>query len=227
MNGLSYHLLAPEGTFGQLVNKSLGGKMPKRQKSVKQGLQGQVRIIGGDWRGRKLPVLQAEGLRPTSDRVRETLFNWLQLDLPASRCLDAFAGSGALALESLSRGASQVVLLEKEPRLAKHLREVVSQLAETQLSATQAQVVNADALQYLQQPANQVFDLVFLDPPFGQVLLEPVCQLLQSQGWLAPGALIYLEREKHAARIQLPESWILKKEKQAGEVSYFLYQASN
>lgn len=193
--------------------------MPKRQKSLKQGLQGQVRIIGGDWRGRKLPVPNAEGLRPTSDRVRETLFNWLQFDLPGSRCLDAFSGSGALAVESLSRGASQVMLLEKEPRVAKQLREMM-----TELDAARAEVVNADALVYLNQPANRSFDLVYLDPPFTQGLLEPVCQLLEEHGWLAKGAKIYLEIEKQAPAQQLPEHWQLLKDKQAGEVRYSLYQ---
>ncbi|WP_404414717.1 16S rRNA (guanine(966)-N(2))-methyltransferase RsmD [Marinospirillum sp.] len=193
--------------------------MPKRQKSLKQGLQGQVRVIGGDWRGRKLPVPEAEGLRPTSDRVRETLFNWLQFDLPGSRCLDAFSGSGALAVESLSRGASQVMLLEKEPRVAKQLREMMAEL-----DANRAEVLNADTLVYLDQPATRSFDLVFLDPPFTQGLLEPACRLLEEHGWLAEGAKIYLEIEKQAPAQQLPEPWQLLKEKQAGEVRYSLYQ---
>jgi|AntRauTorcE11897_2_1112592.scaffolds.fasta_scaffold01050_5 16S rRNA (guanine966-N2)-methyltransferase len=193
--------------------------MPKRQKSLKQGLQGQVRVIGGDWRGRKLPVPEAEGLRPTSDRVRETLFNWLQFDLPGSCCLDAFSGSGALAVESLSRGASQVMLLEKEPRVAKQLREMM-----TELDAARAEVLNADTLIYLDQPATKTFDLVYLDPPFTQGLLEPACQLLEKHGWLAEGAKIYLEIEKQAPVQQLPDHWQLLKEKQAGEVRYSLYQ---
>ena len=194
--------------------------MPKRQKSLKQGLQGQVRIIGGDWRGRKLPVLEAPGLRPTSDRVRETLFNWLQFDVPGSRCLDAFAGSGALALECLSRGAARVLLLEKEPRVAKHLRELLQTL-----EADAADILNADTLSFLAQPASETFDLVFLDPPFNQGLLEPVCRALDEQGWLADQAYIYLEVEKQAGLPQLPSSWTLRKEKEAGEVRYALFQA--
>lgn len=193
--------------------------MPKRQKISKQGLQGQVRIIGGEWRGRKLPVADVAGLRPTSDRVRETLFNWLQFDLPGSACLDAFSGSGALAAESLSRGALQVVQLEKDPSAAKQLREIMAVL-----DAQRAKVLNADALSYLDQPATQQFDLVFLDPPFSQGLLEPVCQLLAAQGWLAEGAKLYLEVEKTAPEQQLPASWHLLKEKQAGEVRFALYQ---
>lgn len=193
--------------------------MPKRQKSLKQGLQGQIRIIGGDWRGRKLPVAAAEGLRPTSDRVRETLFNWLQFDLPASHCLDAFSGTGALAVESLSRGAASVLQLEKDPKAAKQLREVMAGL-----DAKRAEVLNADTLAYLDQPATQTFDLVFLDPPFSKGLLEPACDLLERQGWLAEGAKIYLEIEKMAVKQKLPESWQLLKEKQAGEVRYALYQ---
>lgn len=193
--------------------------MPKRQKSLKQGLQGQVRIIGGDWRGRKLSVLDAEGLRPTSDRVRETLFNWLQFDVADRRCLDAFAGSGALAMESLSRGAERVLLLEKEPRVAKFLRENL-----TPLAPEQVEVLNADTLSFLDQVASQQFDLVFLDPPFTQGLLEPVCQLLQENGWLAEDAKIYLEIEKQAPAQQLPSQWKLLKEKEAGEVRFSLYQ---
>lgn len=192
--------------------------MPKRQKPLKQGLQGQVRVIGGEWRGRKLPVPEAEGLRPTSDRVRETLFNWLQFSLAGRRCLDAFTGSGALAVEALSRGAAQVTAIERDPKVAKQLRELLAPLAGERL-----QLLNADVLQWLEGEPEAPFDLVFLDPPFHQGLLEPTCQLLEERGWLADNALIYIEQEKQGEVITLPPNWSLQKDKQAGEVRFGLY----
>lgn len=192
--------------------------MPRRQKPLKQGLQGQVRVIGGEWRGRKLPVPEAEGLRPTSDRVRETLFNWLQFSLAGRRCLDAFTGSGALAVEALSRGAAQVTAIERDPKVAKQLRELLTPLAGERL-----QLLNADVLQWLEGEPEAPFDLVFLDPPFHQGLLEPTCQLLEERGWLADNALIYIEQEKQGEAITLPPNWSLQKDKQAGEVRFGLY----
>jgi 16S rRNA (guanine966-N2)-methyltransferase len=192
--------------------------MPRRQKALKQGLQGQVRIIGGEWRGRKLPVPEAEGLRPTSDRVRETLFNWLQFSLAGRHCLDAFTGSGALAIEALSRGAAQVTAVERDPKVAKQLRELLTPLAGERLH-----LLNADVLQWLQGEPEAPFDLVFLDPPFHQGLLEPTCQLLEERGWLADNALIYIEQEKQGEPIALPVNWSLQKDKQAGEVRFGLY----
>lgn len=192
--------------------------MPRQQKTLKQGPQGQVRIIGGEWRGRKLPVPEAEGLRPTSDRVRETLFNWLQFSLPGRRCLDAFAGSGALAAEALSRGASLVTAVEQEPRVTRQLRDILIPLAGSRL-----QLVNANTLQWLQQTPPTPYDLVFLDPPFQLDLLEPVASLLETGGWLAEGALIYVERNRQATAPQLPPNWQLQKDKQAGEVQFSLY----
>lgn len=192
--------------------------MPRRQKPLKQGLQGQVRIIGGEWRGRKLPVPEAEGLRPTSDRVRETLFNWLQFSLAGRRCLDAFTGSGALAIEALSRGAAQVTAIERDPKVAKQLRELLTPLAGARLH-----LLNADVLQWLEGEPEAPFDLVFLDPPFHQGLLEPVCRLLEERGWLADDALIYIEQEKQGEPLTLPQRWSLQKDKQAGEVRFGLY----
>ncbi|MBE0505548.1 MAG: 16S rRNA (guanine(966)-N(2))-methyltransferase RsmD [Marinospirillum sp.] len=192
--------------------------MPRRQKPLKQGLQGQVRIIGGEWRGRKLPVPEGEGLRPTSDRVRETLFNWLQFSLAGRRCLDAFTGSGALAIEALSRGAAQVTAIERDPKVTKQLRELLTPLAGKRL-----QLLNADVLQWLEGEPEAPFDLVFLDPPFHQGLLEPTCQLLEQRGWLADNALIYIEQEKQGEPITLPPNWSLQKDKQAGEVRFGLY----
>ncbi len=177
---------------------------------------GKVRIISGSWRGRRLPVPDLPGLRPTSDRLRETLFNWLQADVIAARCLDLFAGSGALGLEAASRGAAQVLLIEKNPAVAAHLRSQCQTL-----NATQVQVQQADALQFLQQPA-QAFDLVFLDPPFQHDLLPPVSLALEQQGWLTDHAKIYVEMEKHA-HIEWPDNWQLLKSQRSQQVNSCLF----
>ena len=129
---------------------------------------GVVRIIGGDWRGTRLPVADRDGLRPTADRVRETLFNWLQPMLPGARVLDLFAGTGALGLEALSRGAREAVLVERDPQLAEGLRQLVARLP----GGDRAQVVCADALAWL-RTAPGGFDLAFVDPPFAGDLWAP------------------------------------------------------
>lgn len=178
---------------------------------------GQIRLIGGQWRGRKLPVLNSEGLRPTTDRIKETLFNWLMFDIRQSHCLDLFAGSGSLGFEALSRGAAEVVLIEKDAGVAKQL---VQNLAS--LPAAPGQVIHKDALVFLQTPA-RAFDVVFLDPPFHQQLLPQACQLLEANGWLSEDAQIYIEREQ-TSPLLLPLNWRLLKDKQAGQVSYQLYQ---
>lgn len=193
--------------------------MSKRPNKTKAGAPGQIRIIGGQWRGRKLPVPNAEGLRPTPDRVRETLFNWLQFSLVGKTCLDAFAGSGALTLEALSRGAAQVIAIEKDIKVTQQLTKLFTPLAGESLK-----LINADALEWLAKTPAQAFELVFLDPPFGQALLEPACQLLEEGGWLAEGALIYLEQAKgQSPSIKLPSTWVLEKDKQIGDVHFSLY----
>ncbi|WP_107852154.1 16S rRNA (guanine(966)-N(2))-methyltransferase RsmD [Oceanimonas marisflavi] len=179
---------------------------------------GQIRLIGGQWRGRKLPVLHSEGLRPTTDRVKETLFNWLMFDIRGRRCLDLFAGSGSLGFEALSRHAAEVVMVEKDATVAGQLKRNLASLP-----AAPGTVVQADAVQFLQQPATP-FDVVFLDPPFHKELLPHVCELLEQNGWLADNALIYIEREQGLALPTLPAHWSLHKDKQAGQVSYQLYQ---
>ncbi|NHH99373.1 MULTISPECIES: 16S rRNA (guanine(966)-N(2))-methyltransferase RsmD [Oceanimonas] len=179
---------------------------------------GQIRLIGGQWRGRKLPVLHSEGLRPTTDRVKETLFNWLMFDIRDRRCLDLFAGSGSLGFEALSRYAAEVVMVEKDAAVAGQLKRNLATLP-----AAPGAVVQADAVQFLQQPATP-FDVVFLDPPFHQELLPKVCERLENHGWLADDALVYIEREQGLALPTLPTNWSLLKDKQAGQVSYQLYQ---
>ncbi|MEC5343417.1 16S rRNA (guanine(966)-N(2))-methyltransferase [Brenneria populi] len=178
---------------------------------------GQIRIIGGQWRGRKLPVPNSPGLRPTTDRVRETLFNWLAPVIQQSRCLDCFAGSGALGLEALSRHAAHATLLERERSVAQQLTQNLALLR-----AENARVVNADALQWLAQ-AGEPFDVVFLDPPFRKDLLNNALSLLERQGWLAPDAWIYVETEVENAQLVIPDGWQLHREKIAGQVAYRLY----
>jgi len=193
--------------------------MRKPQKKTKQATLGQVRVIGGEWRGRKLAVPDAEGLRPTPDRVRETLFNWLQFSIAGKTCLDAFTGSGALAVEALSRGAVEVTAIERDIKVTKQLSKLLSPLAGERLK-----LINADALSWLEQQPAQPFEVVFLDPPFGLPLLEPACQLLEEKGWLVENALIYVEQAKQqAGLVHLPANWILQKDKQVGDVHFSLY----
>lgn len=175
-----------------------------------------VRIIGGVWRGRKLTFADAPGLRPTPDRVRETLFNWLQGHIEGARCLDLFAGSGALGLEALSRGARMAVLLEANPAVAKHLKAQVAMLG-----ARNAHVEQIDALRYLSGPS-QTFDVVFIDPPFAAKLWTQTAALLANNGWLAPNAFIYVESPGQSEAAQLPEAWETLRDKTAGEVRYRL-----
>ncbi|EME2037070.1 16S rRNA (guanine(966)-N(2))-methyltransferase [Cronobacter sakazakii] len=178
---------------------------------------GQIRIIGGQWRGRKLPVPDSPGLRPTTDRVRETLFNWLAPYLVGARCLDCFAGSGALGLEALSRYAADATLLEMERGVAQQLQKNLATL-----KSSAAKVVNTNTLNFLNQ-TGEPHDIVFVDPPFRKGLLEETLNLLETRGWLAPQALIYVESEVENGLPPVPASWQLHREKVAGQVAYRLY----
>ncbi len=177
---------------------------------------GGVRIIAGRWRGRRVAVPDGRGLRPTPDRVRETLFNWLAPDLPGARCLDLFAGSGVLGLEALSRGAAQAVLVERAAPVARALREQVAAL-----EAEAARVVQQDALRWLRGAA-EPFDIVFLDPPFDADLWEPVAAALEEGGWLAPEARIYAETPAHGDEPAWPVNWHGRRQRIAGGVRYDL-----
>lgn len=197
---------------------------PRRATSTNEspathGGPGEVRIISGQWRGRKLPVLNVTGLRPTTDRVKETLFNWLMQDVAGRAVLDCFSGSGSLAFEALSRHARSALMLELDGTAAKRLQQNLASL-----QCTQGVVQQVDCLQFLAKPAQQQFDLVFLDPPFRQQLLLPVCERLEQQGWLAADALIYTESEKELPVTSLPSTWELIKEKTAGQLCYRLWQ---
>ncbi|EJO2021140.1 16S rRNA (guanine(966)-N(2))-methyltransferase RsmD [Vibrio vulnificus] len=192
----------------------------RRQQNTSQNkpTTGCVRIISGLWRGRKLPVHDAEGLRPTTDRVKETLFNWLAQDIPHARCLDLFAGSGGLGFEAASRQAEQVTMLELNPKAFAQLQQNV-----TALKANNIKVIQGDALQFLKQQGSP-HHVVFIDPPFRQGLLAEAVTLLEQNGWLAEDAMIYIETEKELQVEALPASWHLHREKTAGQVSYRLYE---
>jgi 16S rRNA (guanine966-N2)-methyltransferase len=176
-----------------------------------------VRIIAGAWRGRRIHFPDMPGLRPTPDRVRETLFNWLQHSIAGSRCLDLFAGSGALGLEALSRGAKEAVFVEQFPAAARALQEQLVRLGGT----GKARILEMGAARFLRTPGAP-FDVAFLDPPFGKDALVEYIPLLDAGNWLKVGALIYLENERAAGVPALPAHWEMLKSKSAGEVGYHL-----
>lgn len=176
---------------------------------------GEVRIVGGIWRSRRLGFPASAGLRPTPDRVRETVFNWLMPALPGARCLDLFAGSGAFGFESVSRGAAHVVLVEKQIEVVAALRE-----NRVRLKTDAVEIVHADAMQWLISPGPP-FDIIFLDPPYSSNLLNACVQLLETRDWVKPNGLVYLETAKGEVP-GLPENWQLLRSKLAGQVGYHL-----
>lgn len=182
-------------------------------------MKNRLRIIGGDLRSRVVPFPDAAGLRPTPARVRETVFNWLQHDIHGARCLDLYAGSGALGFEAASRGAACVVQIERSAAVCRCLLQ-----NSRQLGLGRMQVVQADVLHYLQKDG-QPFDLVFLDPPFGRGMVAPTCRMLHERGWLAQAAQIYVEAESGWNGEEMPGEWRLLRRKTAGEVAYHLYQS--
>lgn len=177
-----------------------------------------LRIIAGKWRGRKVQFPDSQGLRPTSDRVRETLFNWLAPVINEARCLDLFSGSGALSLEALSRGAAQVTMIDANARVSEQLRQNLKLL-----ECDNAELLTTDAINWLKQDkiTTKAFNVVFLDPPFNQQLVAPSCQLLDSQGLIEEGSYIYIETEA-GLELQIPPSWQIHREKKAGQVAYYL-----
>jgi len=233
-----------------------------RKVTPKRAMPNRLRIIGGRWRGVPItlppPPVPHRGLRgvvgdsaasspagdsaaslaalrPTPDRVRETLFNWLQPVMDGARCLDLFAGSGALGIEALSRGASHVEFVEHEASTARHLEDTLRRLkvdlgapgtvpAASSGQAT-ASVQASEALQFLAGPP-RVFDVVFLDPPYASGLLAPVCERLASRGWLASQALVYLECPADQPLPPLPAGWSVHRTKRAGQVGYHLLRSA-
>ena len=184
-----------------------------------------IRIIAGRWRGRRIPVVDSDGLRPTTDRVRETLFNWIMHDLPQSRCLDLFAGSGVLGLEGLSRGAAEVWLVESDPVVASSIIASLAALADPRQPANyKVQVLQQDVRDLLKNKAARPFDIVFLDPPYQADLLEPAAALLESNDWLSDNALIYVEQDSKQMQTLLPLTWHCIKQGKAGQSSFSLYQ---
>ncbi len=181
---------------------------------------GRLRIVAGIWRSRMLDIADVEGLRPTSERIRETLFNWLTPQIAGRRCLDLFAGTGALGLEALSRGAREVVFVERSHTAVSTLRKNIDLL-----DATGAVVHDGDASAYL-EAGNGPFDVVFLDPPFADENLSELWRLLDERDVLAPGARVYLEQARSAADPELPAGWQVTKDKAAGNVRYMLVETS-
>ncbi len=178
---------------------------------------GRLRIVAGNWRSRLLDIADSPGLRPTSERIRETLFNWLAPHIDGASCLDLFAGTGALGLEALSRGAAGTVFVEKSAVAARVLKSNVEMLG-----AKGATVCVADAFEYLRQAPARSFDIVFLDPPFAADMLEDLCRLIDERQVLAEGARVYLENDVATDEAVLPAGWELLKSKVAGQVRYTL-----
>ncbi len=185
---------------------------------VRRGPPREVRIIGGQWKRSKLPVADMPGLRPTPDRVRETLFNWLGQDLDGWRCLDAFAGSGALGFEAASRGASDVVLVERDRYLVRCLHE-----ARQRLSASAVKVESADALAYMRRANPASFELVFVDPPFDANLFDSA--LAAAAPLVVPGGFVYLEADRPFDDAAVaPLGLSVHRQARAGAVHFHLLQ---
>lgn len=177
-----------------------------------------LRIIGGQWRSRKIYFSATKDLRPTGARVRETLFNWLSPTIEGARCLDVFAGSGILALEALSRGARTSTALENDNTALRELK------ANRDMLDAALEVVTADSLAYLANENTQApFDVVFVDPPFSHQLLTRTCNLLENNHWLARNATIYCELGAEDDHFLAPINWRLHRDKSAGNVRYLLY----
>lgn len=207
------------------MNKKLDHKAP-----------GKLRIIGGRWRSRQLEVLDLPGLRPTTDRVREVLFNWLQADIPGAHCLDLFAGSGALGFEAASRGAEQVILLELQAEAYRKLCD-----NKRLLDAANIQCIQQDAIQWLKnalivgeqraivddRAVPQLFDIVFLDPPYTSNLLQQASGLLEQSQLLTADAKLYIEHPVAQVLPELPANWQIIRGKKAGQVGYYLLQRNS
>lgn len=186
----------------------------------KKSPAGQLRIVAGNWRSRLLQIADVPGLRPTSSRIRETLFNWLTPGIHGARCLDLCAGTGALGIEALSRGAASAMFVERSRLATDTLKRNLASL-----DATDFEVFVGDARQFLAAPSAQKFDIVFLDPPFAADLHDELCRLLDEHLWLATGAKVYLELDKDQPEPALPASWSVVKNKTAGKVRYMLVTA--
>ncbi|MFT5082146.1 MAG: 16S rRNA (guanine966-N2)-methyltransferase [Lentisphaeria bacterium] len=199
--------------------------MPHTSKKRVNTTPTKIRIIGGEWRSRKLEVLSRPGLRPTGDRMRETLFNWLAPYIIQSRCLDAFAGTGSLGLEALSRGASRVEFIETNTLCANNLRENLKRLEPFPNSAV-AKVGETNFLAWVRQPNDEPFDIVFVDPPFADELWQQTLELLQQSNRLRDEALVYVETPK-GITVTPPDNWAILKQKVSGQVCATLYKTNH
>ena len=193
-----------------------------RRKQHGKSQAGRLRIVAGNWRSRLLDIADVEGLRPTSERIRETLFNWLAPHLEGAKCLDLFAGTGALGLEALSRGARHATFVEQAAAAVRQLEKNIGVVG----AAAAATVVQGDALQYLRN-ADGPFDIVFLDPPFAADLLGETCRLLDERKLLVDGGLVYLELDRTQDEPALPDGWETIRSKTAGNVRYMLVRTGS
>ncbi|RZA05956.1 MAG: 16S rRNA (guanine(966)-N(2))-methyltransferase RsmD [Moraxellaceae bacterium] len=192
--------------------------MKPARPSPKATTNNQLRIIAGLWRGRKLSFPDVEGLRPTGDRIRETLFNWLAPEIQGANCLDLFAGSGALGIEALSRGAALSVMVERDPKAAAQLRSNLEVL-----KADAGRIINADVLDLLRKGnSDEPYHIVFIDPPFQLKLWQAVIEALETGNWLANNATVYIESGRDDDYAP-PINWQLHRDKHAGAVSYRLF----
>ena len=195
-------------------------KKTTKNKAISKSTDGFIRVISGQFRGRKLPVKNVEGLRPTTDRIKETVFNWLMQDTRDATVLDCFAGYGGLGFEALSRFAKSTTFIELDASAAKQIEQNISTL-----KLENAQVKHTNSLSYLEQKnTNSPFNLVFVDPPFRKNLAQSSCDLLENNQWLSESALIYVEVETELSSFSQPDNWLLIKEKKAGQVFCRLYQ---
>ena len=193
-----------------------------KRKSDNKSQPGRLRIVAGNWRSRLLEIADVPGLRPTSARIRETVFNWLAPRIDGARCLDLFAGTGALGLEALSRGATACDFVEKSSKAAKTLRRNIASL-----EAKSATVFEGSAEKFLEQPGATKYEIVFLDPPFAAAMLADLCRLLEASEVLAGGARIYVEEDRNQPMFDMPDGWQVLKSKESGNVRYSLLEANN
>jgi 16S rRNA (guanine966-N2)-methyltransferase len=176
-----------------------------------------LRIIGGEWRSRRISFAAVDGLRPTPDRVRETLFNWLQFDITGARCLDVFAGSGILGIEAVSRGAASALLIESNLQACTAITMAIGTL-----KTERVQLLRGDAITILATAPKDAYDIVFVDPPFRMGLVSAAIERLELFGWVVPGSKIYIEKERDSTFLDLPSTWRVVKRQNAGEVAYYL-----
>jgi 16S rRNA (guanine966-N2)-methyltransferase len=191
----------------------------RKQSSSRPNTLGQIRIISGKWRGRKLSVANNDTLRPSPDRVRETLFNWLSPDLPGARCLDLFCGTGVLGIEALSRGAEAATFIDNHSPTIDLLRHQIIRLA-----AENVQILNVDALSWLRTNTPSAFNVIFLDPPFRQGLIEASLDELR-RGWLKQNAWVYLETEKLPILHLESNGWIVRRQGKTRQIEFALLTA--